>query len=432
MSLSGGCAESVMMRGMVIDMEEARLHTIAQVRAFLDGATEIAFRVPKAERYPFIERVLTRFGYASHGRVGKGVVLRYLERITGLSRQQVTRLVRQYRQEGTLSTRHGPPQHGFRRRFTATDVAVLADMDALHGTVSGPATKKLTERALPLFGDARFERLAWISVSHLYNLRRGTSYQRTRRHWTKTRPTGVPIGQRRAPQPNGRPGYIRIDSVHQGDQDGVNGVYHINAVDCVTQFQLVATCETIGEAYLLPVIRQLLEGFPFVILGFHADNGSEYINDQVATLLEPLRIEFTKSRPRHSNDNALAESKNGAVVRKHPGYAHIPQQFATTVNAFCADLLNPSVNFHRPCFFPETVTDAKGKERKRYRYEGMKTPYEKLKSVPEASRYLKLGITVEQLDAIASRMSDNEAALALNHARRQLFQAIAAASRKQA
>ena len=136
-----------------------------------------------------------------------------------------------------------------------------------------------------LFEDARFERLAGISVSHLYNLRGGTQYQRTRRHWTKTRPTGVPIGQRRAPQPNGRPGYIRIDSVHQGDQDGGKGVYHINAVDSVTQFQLVATCEKISEAYLLPVIRQLLEEFPFVILGFHADNGSEYINYKVATVV---------------------------------------------------------------------------------------------------------------------------------------------------
>ena len=421
-----------MMPGMVIDMEAARLQTIAQVRAFLDGATEIAFRVPKVERYPFIERVLKRFGSASHGRVGKGVVLRYLERMTGLSRQQVTRLVRQYRTEGTLLTRHGPPQHGFRRRFTATDVAVLAEVDALHSTLSGPATKKLMERALLLFGDARFERLAGISVSHLYNLRGGTSYQRTRRHWTKTRPTGVPIGQRRAPQPNGMPGYIRIDSVHQGDQDGVKGVYHINAVDCVTQFQLVATCEKISAAYLLPVIRQLLEGFPFVILGFHADNGSEYINYQVATLLEKLRIEFTKSRPRHSNDNALAESKHGAVVRKHLGYAHIPQQFAEQVNAFCTQYLNPYVNFHRPCFFPETITDAKGKERKRYRYEDMKTPYEKLKSLPEASQYLKLGMTVELLDALASRISDTEAVLALNHARSTLFQSISAANRKRA
>ena len=62
----------------------------------------------------------------------------------------------------------------------------------------------------------------------------------------------------------------------------------------------------------------------------------------------------------------------------------------------------------------------------------MKTPYEKLKSLPSACQYLKLGITVEQLDAIASRISDNEAALALNHARSTRFQAISAASRKQA
>lgn len=149
-------------------------------------------------------------------------------------------------------------------------------------------------------------------------------------------------------------------------------------------------------------------------------------------MLEKLRIEFTTSRPRHANDNALAESKNGAVVRKHLGSAHIPQQFAEQVNACCADVLPPYVNFHRPCFFPETRTDAKGKERKRYRYEDMKTPYEKLKSVPDARQYLKLGITVEQLAAIASKISDNEAALAMNHARSTLFQSISAASRKQA
>ncbi len=248
MSLSGGCAESVMMQRMVIDMEDARLQTSAPVRAFLDGATEIAVRVPKVERYSFIERVLTRCGDAAPGRIGKGVGLRDRARLTGLSRQHVPRLVRRYRQEGTLSTRHGPPQHGFRRRFTATDVALLADRDARHRTGSGPATKKLMERAFLVFKDARFERLAGISVSHLYNLRRGTQYQRPRRHWTTTRPTGVPIGQRRAPQPNGRPGSSRIDRVHQGDQDGVNGVSHIHAVESVTPFQLVATCEQIREA----------------------------------------------------------------------------------------------------------------------------------------------------------------------------------------
>lgn len=411
------------MRGMVIDMDEAKLQTVAQVKVFLEGTHDIALKVLKAEQYGFIERVLKRFGYARLSRWDKGVVLRYLERMTGLSRQQITRLVERYGKSGRI-IKVQSPKNGFCRRFNLTDTILLAEMDTLHGTLSGPATRKLMERACLIFNDTRFERLASISVSHLYNLRAGKPYQDKRRHWTKTRPTSVPIGQRRAPQSNGVPGYIRIDSVHQGDQDGMKGVYHINAVDCVTQFQLVATCERISEAYLLPVIQQLLDQFPFTILGFHADNGSEYINYKVARLLEKLRIEFTKSRPRHSNDNALVESKNGAVVRKHLGYTHIPQRFAKKVNVFCTDFLNPYVNFHRPCFFPETITDTKGKERKKYRYEHMMTPFEKLKSLPDATLYLKPGMTFEQLDAVASRMSDNDAAAALNKARQALFQSI--------
>jgi transposase InsO family protein len=417
---------------MVINMEEAKLKTLEQIKAFLDGTSEVVFRVPKEGRNPFIERTLKRFGYAPLGRVDKGVLLRYIERMTGLSRQQVTRLVRRYRKDGKLSKQPCAPKRGFTYRYTAADVALLAEMDVLHSTLSGPATKKLMERAYQVFGDPRYERLSGISVSHLYNLRVSKQYQNKRRHWSKTNPTGIPIGKRRAPQPDGVPGYIRIDSVHQGDQDGVKGVYHINAVDCVTQMQFVATCEKISEAYLLPVIRQLLDGFPFIILGFHSDNGSEYINYQVASMLEKLRVEFTKSRPRHSNDNALAESKNASVVRKHFGYAHIPQHCASLVNAFCADYLNPYVNFHRPCFFPETVTDAKGKEHKKYHYKNMMTPYEKFKSLPDSSQYLKAKITFKQLDAQAAEMSDNDAALALNNARKKLFRDISAAMKKQA
>ncbi len=413
-------------------MEEAKLQTLEQIKAFLDGTSEVEFRVPKEGRNSFIERVLKRFGYAPHGRVDKGILLRYIERMTGLSRQQVTRLVRQYRKDGKLSKKPCAPKRGFTYRYTDADVILLAEMDALHSTLSGPATKKLMERAYQVFGDPRYERLSGISVSHLYNLRGSKQYQNKRRHWSKTNPTGVPIGKRRAPHPNNMPGYIRIDSVHQGDQDGVKGVYHINAVDCVTQMEFIATCEKISEAYLLPVIRQLLDGFPFVILGFHSDNGSEYINYQVASMLEKLRVEFTKSRPRHSNDNALAESKNASVVRKHFGYEHIPQFCACLVNTFCADYLNPYINFHRPCFFPETITDAKGKERKKYRYKDMMTPYEKFKSIPDASQYLKADITFEQLDAQAAEMSDNDAALALNNARKKLFKEIAAAMKKQA
>lgn len=195
-------------------------------------------------------------------------------------------------------------------------------------------------------------------------------------------------------------------------------------VDAVTQFELVASCERLSEAYLLPVLQELLEGFPFVILGFHADNGSEYINQTVAKLLEKLRIEFTKSRPRHSNDNALAETKNGAIVRKHLGHAPIPQRFAGAVNAFCREYLNPYVNFHRPCFFAEERVDAQGKIRKRYPLEEMRTPYEKLKSLPPAQNFLKAGSSFKQLDALAASISDNEAAKRLNEARTQLFQSV--------
>ena len=77
-----------------------------------------------------------------------------------------------------------------------------------------------------------------------------------------------------------------------------------------------------------------MEQFPFRIRGFHSDNGSEFINHTVAKLLNKMLVEQTKSRPRHSNDNGLAEAKNGAVVRKHMGYTHIAAAHAAAVRGF--------------------------------------------------------------------------------------------------
>jgi hypothetical protein len=195
----------------------------------------------------------------------------------------------------------------------------------------------------------------------------------------------------------------------------------------------VATCERISEAFLIPVLEALLASFPFVIRGFHVDNDSEYINRHVAELLNKLLIEeFTKSRSRHSNDNAQVESKNGAIVRKHLGYSHIPQRFATLVNVFCRDYLNPCINFHRPCLFAETITDAKGRSRKRYPYKLMTTPYEKFKLLRLAEQFLKPGITFQELDTQASALSDNDAARRLNQARETLFLTISNRSKKAA
>jgi transposase InsO family protein len=377
------------------------------------------------QRYALIEAVLKRFGYPKLGRYDKGVVLRYLAHTTGYSRQQLTRLVGRAAKGEALVKRYHAPAQPFVRKFSPADVARLAEVDALHGTLSGPATVHLLRRAYHVYAERPFERLAGVSVSHLYNLRRSAGYQAKRVHWTKTKAGGPPIGERRAPNPQGRPGFIRIDSVHQGDFDGLKGVYHINAVDCLTQFELVACCERISEAYLLPLLQRLLNQFPFPILGFHADNGSEYINHTVARLLNKLHVEeFTKSRPGHSNDNALVETKNAAIVRKHLGFAHLPQRFAPQIDTFCQEHLNRYVNFHRPCFFPELYTDAKGRVRKRYRFADMMTPYEKLKSLPGAQQFLKPGLSFAALDAFVAATSDNEAARAMNAARTRLFQSI--------
>ena len=141
----------------------------------------------------------------------------------------------------------------------------------------------------------------------------------------------------------------------------------------------------------------------------------------MAELLDTLRIEFTKSRPRRSNDNGLVESKNGAVIRKLYGYEHIPQQHTTDFVELNSQQLYRYVNFHRPCYFPSIITDKKGKERKQYRYDDMMTPFEKLLSLPRPSLYLRSGITLKQLNAFACQMSDNDAAEQLNSARDNLF-----------
>ena len=278
----------------------------------------------------------------------------------------------------------------------------------------------------------RYRRLAQISVSHIYNLRKSKGYMSRRRTHAKTRAHKVRIGERRKPQPKGHPGYLRVDTVHQGDWDGHKGVYPINAVDQVTQFEAVVSVQQISERYLIPALQQLFDILPFEVLGFHSDNGSEYVNYRVAELLEKLRIEFTKSRARHSNDNALVECKNGHVLRKLLGHAHIPRQCAAELNEFHQRHLNRYVNYHRPCLFAQVQTDERGRQQRRYRYEDVQTPYEKLKSLPDAEQYLKVGVTFEKLDAFAVRYSDNEAADRLRAARRKLFYSIDELQRTQA
>jgi hypothetical protein len=408
---------------MVIDMNETRLGTIEQIREFLAGTADVVFTTPDDQEalHQFIAMVLRRHGYFELGKGQRGVLFNYMLRLTGYTRQHLTKLVARYRQDRHLLPVTRASRTSFSTRFGPADVALLAELDSLHNTLSGPATKVLLRRAWQSFGDERYALLASISVSHLYNLRASTGYKKHRMVWSRTRPTPVKIGIRKAPAPCGLPGYIRIDTVHQGDQDGLKGVYHVNAVDIVTQWEVVASVERISEAFLLPVIALMLESFPFTVLGFHSDNGSEYVNQDVSRMLNKLNVEFTKSRPRHSNDNALAESKNGSVIRKTMGYAHIPQKHAAVINEFYAEALNPYLNFHRPCYFAVDTVDAKGKVKKTYPQDQVMTPYERLKSLPEYTKTLRPGMTAELLQKLSVALSDNDAARHVQESRARLF-----------
>jgi transposase InsO family protein len=405
-------------------MDDKKLQTIEQIKQFQEGSQALEFTgISIEERYSWIETVLVKFGYQRLKRTEKGVIRWYIEKFTGYSRAQVSRLIEEYKETGRLIKRRYR-RHRFPRRYSPADIELLARTDKLHEYLSGPATKKIMEREYTIYGHTEFRNISGISIAHLYNLRRSHIYRGMAIRFTKTRPSVAKIGKRERPEPWGKPGYIRIDTVHQGDLNGHKGVYHINSVDEVTQWEIVASVEKITENYLVPVLESMLREFPFVIKGFHSDNGSEYINKMVARLLNKLLICFTRSRPRHTNDNGLVETKNGSVVRKHLGYVHIPQRYAASVNEYHKNFLNPYVNYHRPCFFALSVIDYRGKIKKTYPYREMMTPYEKLKSLPRAKRYLRPGITLEKLGTIANQMSDNQFAERMVKARSDLFQRI--------
>ena len=377
----------------------------------------------KQEKYQFIQKILIKFNYITCNKASKGIIISFLMITTQYSRQQLARLIVQYKKTGVI--KHKPARHnGFAKKYSKEDIKRLAEVDLAHEKPCGHASKKLCERAYHLFHDERYKNIANLSISHLYNLRATKQYQRHHRHFEKTKPKKANIGERRKPQANGKPGYIRIDTVHQGDLNKQKGIYHINAVDEVTQFEIVLSVQKISEHYLIPIVEEILHCFPFKVIGFHSDNGSEYINYTTLGLLNKLLIEFTKSRSRQSNDNALVESKNASIVRKQFGYSHIQQGWATHLNDFNRNFLYPYINFHRPCLFAEISIDSKGKQVKKYPYKKMMTPYEKLKSLRNSQQYLKSGTSFEILDKQAMKLTDFESAEALLKARQLLFKQI--------
>ena len=404
---------------MRLNMNDERLQTLDQVKRFIEGSPTVEFRGLNAlEKYTWIEEVMKRFRYPKLQKERKGLIKSYLLKVTGYSRAQLTRLIRLYLRFGKIQ----PAQyqrHHFPQKYTAKDVALLAKTDELHGWLSGPATKKILERENEVYGHPEYAGIAAISVAQIYNLRRSLRYGGKR--YTHTQKVFSRIGERVKPESHGLPGQIRIDTVHQGDRDGQKGVYHINAVDEVTQWEVVVSLERITEKHLEANLEGILRQFPFRIQGFHSDNGSEFVNKVVARILNKLLIRFTRSRPRHPDDNGLVESKNGSVIRKNLGYTHIPQAAASLLNSYHLHYLNPYINFHRPCFFPVEEIDRKGRVQKKYPYSKINTPFEKLKSIPGIEQYLRQDVSLEKMQKYADQLSDNNFAERMVKARSDLF-----------
>lgn len=400
---------------MKITMDDSRINTVAQVKAFLKGSQQFGFSLTDAsleDKYSFIDKTVDRLSYQKLTRKNKKVVIRYLKKITGYQHTQLFRLIKRAA-KGKLTKifYHRVNPHHI---YTSCDIKLLERTDELHLRLSDMATKEILRREYEMFNHREFQTIAGISHSHISNLRESPYYKNSWVNHTKARV--VPIGMTRPPINYGFPGSIRVDTVHQRD------VFHINSVDEITQGEILVCVPQICEACMIPALEDLMNQYPFLIFNFHSDRGGENINYQVADLLQRLLIKQTKSRSNHCNDNALVETKNGSVVRKNMGWMHINQGLADKVNDYYRNFLNPYLNYHRPCGFPTILTNDKGKKTKAYHI--YQTPYEALKGIKGADRFLKPGQTFAKLDIIAYKYSDNEFAQILRNEERKLFDII--------
>ena len=401
---------------MELFMDTTHIPTLIQMADYVSGDNTLKLCCQnKKEAYDYITKVLVTHKYISLRKPDKSLIRKFLINITGYSKPQLDRLLGQCNVKGsiTLAKRTQPTFKGI---YTLKDIIELARIDDLLDGLSGPATIRVLQREYQLFGNKTCIRLKDISVSHLYNLRATDHYRNKRIHYIKTKPAPIKIGERTKPNNQGRPGFLRVDSVHQGDKDKIKGVYHINLVDEVTQWEVIVCVQGISEQFMIPALESALNLFPFVILNFHADNGSEYINHKVAELLERMLVKLTKNRPYHSGDNGLAETKNGSIIRKALGWIHIPKtpDNVLAINSWYTNWFVPYLNFHRACAFRETTIDNKGKQTHKYPKDGYIMPYEKLKSLPNANQYLKSRLSFELLDIQAYAMSDTQWAEAMN------------------
>mgnify|MGYP003394089110 FL=1 len=407
---------------MKVTMDDSRLVNITQLYNFLKGSQGVNLSLEDAsisERYNCIEKIFRQLHYRTLKKKEKRIVLNYLRKITGYKHTQLFRLIDRLEKVGKLLKKN---YHRIKpaRIYSTSDIKRLEETDELHLRLSEDATKEILRREYEIFGHLKYRTVSEISHGHITNLRHCPIYKSSWINHTKARQ--IPIGMTQPPQNFGKPGSIRIDSVSQKD------VYHINSVDEITQWEIVFCVPQLSERFMIPALEEIFDQYPFIIFNFHSDRGKETINYLVADLLQRLLIKQTKNRSYHSGDNALVETKNGSVIRKNMGWEHINQDLTDEINSYYKSFFNPYLNFHRPCAYPTIEVDKKGKKKKVY--DLYQVPYEALKQITGADKFLKPGITFDKLDQTAYQMSDNEFAGIMREEERKLFEKIRQRDRK--
>jgi hypothetical protein len=402
-------------------MNDDNLMSVAQLKEFANLSKGAKFKSKdKDETYQWVDKTLRKFAYHKETKKNKGTVKKYIMNMTGYSESAVDKMISRKKNIGKVFLKKRT-QNKFQTFYTREDIALLAEVVNVYRGQNGKAIKKVLCEMFEVYDDMKFERLSRLSVSHFYNLKKKVVYQTHSLTFTKTNPVNVNIGVREKPEPRGKPGYLRVDSVHQGDLEKQKGVYYIHFVDEVTQWDIVVCVEHISEYFLEKALEEAFAQFPFGVINFHSDNGSEYINKTVSKLLMNAYIKQTKSRSRRSNDNALIEGKNASTIRKQMGHIHIPQKHAPIINEFCFTYLNLFLNYHRPCAFATNKTNAKGKVKKVYKTEDYQTPVDKLLAIPHVEQFLKKGVTIESLKSKKLEQTHFESAKEVTRARMKLF-----------
>jgi len=396
-------------------MNDSLITDVLQIREFLEGSRQFDFSLREAsieDKYRFIDETVDRLGYTLLSKKDKKVVVVYLKKLTGYKSNQLYGLIHRA-SNGKLMPKpykRCNPNH----RYTPVDIKLLEETDLVHRRLNALATKEILRREHQVYGHQEFATIAKVSASHINNLRKTEHY---RSHWenrTKGKPSTIGITQK--PDNFGMPGSIRVDTVHQRE------IYYLNAVDELTQWEVVVCLPRLTTDYLKQAVPLLLIGFPFVLFNFHSDKGGEFMNQSVALFLTEETINQTKSRAYHCNDNALVETKNGSVLRKNLGHRLIRKGLAGQLNTFCQNWLTPYLNYHRPCIYVTKIEFSPTGKRKLH-YGDPMTPYNKLKylSLTQKRNFLKGGLTFDRLDTIEMQSSDNEFATKLRKEQQKLF-----------